>query len=119
MMAQISVPTKSDSVYAKIYNKSQEKKFYKFLHKVLFRSVDASEISNKKRQNSASIAPIPYSNYNCKIIRNITIETLDPYGFSAENKNSIPTNKLEKIGNSLHIKTKNWTIRNLLLFNKN
>ena len=44
MMAQISVPTKSDSVYNKIYTISQEKKFYKFLHKVLFRSVDASEI---------------------------------------------------------------------------
>lgn len=119
MMAQISVPTKSDSVYNKIYTISQEKKFYKFLHKILFRSVDASEISNKKRQNSASIALIPYSNYNCKIIRNITIETLDPFGFSVENKNNFPTNKLEKIGNSLHIKTKNWTIRNLLLFNKN
>jgi hypothetical protein len=119
MVAQNGVPSKSDSVYTKIEQVSQKKKFYKFLHKVLFRSVDASEISNKKRQNSASITSIPYSNYNCKIIRTITIETLDPFGFSAENKNSIPTNKFEKIGNSLHIKTKNWTIRNLLLFNKN
>jgi len=119
MVAQNGVPSKSDSVYNKLYSISQKKKIYKFLHKVLFRSVDASEISNKKRQNSASITPVPYSNYNCKIIRNITIETLDPFGFSAENKNSFPTNKLEKIGNALHIKTKNWTIRNLLLFNKN
>lgn len=118
IMAQISVPTKSDSVYSKISEISEENKFYKFVHKVLFRSVEASKIRNKKRKKVA-VVPIAYQLYNCKIIRTITIETLDPFGFSVENKNSTPESKLEKIGNSLHIKTKNWTIRNLLLFKKN
>jgi len=118
MMAQISVPTKSDSVYTKIYKISEENKFYKFVHKIMFRSVEASKIRNKKRKKVA-VVPIAYQLYNCKIIRTITIETLDPFGFNVENKNSTPESKLEKIGNSLHIKTKNWTIRNLLLFKKN
>jgi hypothetical protein len=119
MVAQNGVPSKSDSVYTKIEQVSQKKKFYKFLHDAFFRSVQTEELSNTKRQKSASINPIPYRLYNCKIIRNITIESLDPFGFSAENKNSKPENQLERIGNSLHIKTKHWTIRNLLLFKKN
>lgn len=119
MVAQNGVPSKSDSIYYKIERVSQKKKFYKFLHDAFFRSVQTEELSNTKRQKSASINPIPYRLYNCKIIRNITIESLDPFGFSAENKNSKPENQLERIGNSLHIKTKHWTIRNLLLFKKN
>jgi len=119
MMAQKSVPTKSDSVYKKIDEFSQDKKFFKFIHKIMFRGKETATISKKKRQKTITLLQVSFEKYNCKIIRNITIETLDPFGFSAENDKQAPKYKMERFGNWLHLKTKNWTIRNLLLFKKN
>jgi hypothetical protein len=118
-MAQKPVPTKSDSVYKKIDEFSQDKKFFKFIHKIMFRRKETATISKKKRQKAITSLQVSFEKYNCKIIRNINIETLDPFGFSAENDKQAPKYKMERFGNWLHLKTKNWTIRNLLLFKKN
>ena len=40
------------------------------------------------------------------------------FGFSVENDKQHPEKRIERMGNFLHLKTKNWTIRNLLLFKK-
>ncbi|MHC5353003.1 hypothetical protein ACYSNX_02250 [Myroides sp. LJL115] len=53
-----------------------------------------------------------------KIIRNIDIVTLDPFGFSELDTLQVPTTKAENLGNRLHLKTKKFTIRNFLLFEK-
>lgn len=118
-MAQMPVSSKSDSVYKKIDQFSQDKKFFKFIHKIMFRNSNITNLNKNKRLKTSSPLQIHFEKYNCKIIRNITIETLDPFGFSVENDKQIPKYKTERFGNSLHIKTKNWTIRNLLLFKQN
>jgi len=51
-----------------------------------------------------------------KIIRNINITTLDPFGYSEKDTLKKPANSRENWGNKLHLKTKNFTIKNLLLF---
>jgi hypothetical protein len=51
-----------------------------------------------------------------KIIRNINITTLDPFGYSDSDSLKKPDKKLEALGNNLHLKTKKFTIRNFLLF---
>ena len=119
LMAQKPVPTKSDSVYKKIDEFSQDKKFFKFIHKIMFRSRESAKVGKKKRQKTITPLQASFEKYNCKIIRTIFIETLDPFGFSAENDQQAPKYKIERFGNWLHLKTKNWTIRNLLLFKKN
>jgi hypothetical protein len=43
---------------------------------------------------------------------------LDPFGFSVSNVQKRPKRKLENFGNSVHIKTKEITIRNIMLFKK-
>ncbi|RTL11051.1 MAG: hypothetical protein EKK56_09175 [Flavobacteriaceae bacterium] len=53
-----------------------------------------------------------------KVIRNITIETLDPFGYSVTNEKKVPKHKLEHFGNTVHIMTKEVTIRNSILFKK-
>lgn len=118
VLAQKPVPTKSDSVYKKIDEFSKDRKFFKFLHRVMFRNKETVLISKKKKK---TIAPVKksYELFDCKIIRTITIETLDPFGYSAENDKELPTKKLERFGNSIHLKSKKWTINNLLLFKKN
>ncbi|MCA4793357.1 BamA/TamA family outer membrane protein [Myroides odoratimimus] len=51
-----------------------------------------------------------------KVIRNIYIKTLDPFGFSDTDSLKKPKNKVEEIGNKLHFKSKNFTIKNFLIF---
>lgn len=51
-----------------------------------------------------------------KIIRNIRILTLDPFGYSDKDSLKKPDTKLERIGNNFHLKTKKFTIKNFLIF---
>lgn len=54
-----------------------------------------------------------------KVIRNIQITTLDPFGFSEADTAMIPTKKLEEWGNKLHLKTKAFTIKSYLIIKEN
>jgi hypothetical protein len=48
MKAQIPVTPKSDSVYTKIDQFSEDKKLFKFLHKIMFRSSNTTSSNNNK-----------------------------------------------------------------------
>lgn len=106
---------KKDSigVYKKIKNYSHQKKFTKTLHKLIFRS------SGKKSGNKTNTMPQDYTEFQGKPIRNIIIQTLDPFGFSVEDTTKQAKNWASDLGNRFHLKSKNYTIRNLLLFKKN
>lgn len=54
-----------------------------------------------------------------KIIRNINITTLDPFGFSESDTSKTPLKKVELLGNRMHLKTKDFTIKNYLIFKEN
>ncbi|MBC7523582.1 MAG: hypothetical protein H7239_04000 [Flavobacterium sp.] len=45
--------------------------------------------------------------------------TLDPFGYSESDTKKVPSNWGERAGNNIHFKTRENTIRNLLLFKKN
>ena len=119
MTAQKLVPTKSDTVYKKIEKFSEHKNFFKFIHHIIFR--DKEVIVPIKKRKTKGITPLQksFDKYSCLIIRKINIETLDPFGFSVEDEKEKPKKWIERTGNLLHAKSKNWTIRNLLLFKKN
>ena len=118
-MAQKIAPTKSDTVYKKIDQYAEDKKFFKFVHKLMFRNRETFLVAKKPKRTGISPIQKSFNKYNCRIIRKINIETLDPFGFSVENDKQHPEKRIERMGNFLHLKTKNWTIRNLLLFKKN
>ncbi len=107
--------TDSAAVYQNIYQYSKKNKTTKFLHKLIFRSSTTQTDSVVKK----AIHSINHSTHQNKIIRHITITTLDPFGYSVNDTLKKPTQKLSKFGNHLHIKTKNGTIKDLLLFTKN
>jgi len=108
----------STKIYQDIHDLSKKSKFNKFVYKLLFRS-SALKVENgipeKKNKTNEQIV----KKANGKIIRNITIETLDPFGYSIKNATKQPENGFEKFGNAIHLKTKVFTIKNLLLFKKN
>jgi len=101
----------STEIYTKIKNYSKKNKFTQTLHKLLFRT--------KRPKKKEIIIPTDSQNYEGKIIRNINIVTLDPFGYSITDTTAKPKNWGERTGNRLHLKTKKIAIYNLLLFKRN
>ena len=107
----------SISIYKDINNFSKKSKFSRFIYKLLFResALKAENLIPSKPKKKEKVV----SKYQeGKIIRNITIETLDPFGYSVTNEKKVPKRSMEKFGNSIHIRTKEVTIRNIMLFKK-
>ena len=102
----------STEIYNRIKNYSKKNKFRQTLHKLLFRT-------NKPKKKEEIREEIDTTNFDGKIIRKITIVTLDPFGFSISDTTQMPKNWGERTGNRLHLKTKKIAIYNLLLFKKN
>src|SRR5690554_2259745 len=99
-------------LYNKIETYSQKSKFTKLIHKWVFRSSE----KNTKR----TVRPKPnYAEYDGKIIRNIIIKSLDPFGHSVTDTTAVAETWLERAGNSVHIKSKEMAIRNFLLLKEN
>ena len=118
LTAQQTVAKDSAKVYKDIEKFSKKSKFGKFVHRLLFKSTRKSKPS-KKASTQRYYLKKAFDKHEGKIIRNINIETLDPFGYSVDNTKDQPEKGIEKFGNALHAKSKNFTIRNILLFKKN
>jgi len=99
-------------IYNRIRNYSKKNKFTQTMHKIFFRS-------KKSKKKEELLVPIDSTLYDGKIIRNINIITLDPFGYSVADTTQVPKNWGERTGNRLHLKTKKIAIYNLLLFKRN
>jgi len=78
-----------------------------------------SKNKEARRKTYKKLIQKPYSTFEGKIIRNIDVVTLDPFGYSAVDTSVRKQNFLYKTGNWMHIKTQGITIRNLLLIHRN
>ena len=108
----------SVKIYQDIHDLSKKSRFNKFVYKLLFRSSALSVetvVPDRTKQKKALMV----SKSNGKIIRTISIETLDPFGYSIRDESRVPRRGIDRFGNAIHVKTKVFTIRNLVLFKKN
>ena len=107
-------------VYKSIESFSVKRKFTKFVYQMLFRPV-AKITSGKpvKKKVYKKLLQKPYSTFEGKIIRNIKITTLDPFGNSIADTIFRRQNAITEGGNKIHIKSQRITIRNLLLIRQN
>lgn len=107
--------TQNDSIkiYKQIEEFSRKRKFTKMLHNLVFKPTSRNRKSRIKVRDFPSYRP-----YEGKIIRDIIIETLDPFGYSVYDTVSKPRNWAEATGNKIHKRTNASTIRDLLLFKK-
>lgn len=105
---------KDTVVLKKIENYTKRSKFMKLIHKAVFESSDTKN-SNPIRKAKAR----EYKKYEGKIIRNINVVTLDPFGYSVNDTTRKPKNWAEDAGNTLHLKSKEFAIKNLMLLKKN
>lgn len=112
-MAQDTTKTKEETKkYSKIQVYSNKHKFTKFLYKMIFEPVYKPVINTK---SFSKIKKLNYAAIEGKIIRNIKINSFDPFGYYLNDSTQTPKNSFLKAGNSLHIKTKKIAIKNLLL----
>ncbi|WP_281299219.1 hypothetical protein [Flavobacterium limnophilum] len=112
--SQENVPKKDSSeVYRNIQAYSKKNKFTKFVHKLVFKPI------NSKKKKQKKVVQQNYQAFEGKIIRNINIVTLDPFGYSEIDSTKKPKSWVEKNGNSIHAKTKKIAIKNILLISKN
>lgn len=103
-------------VYQKIEVFSTQRKITSLLYGMILRPVRSS--SPRTAENTMHRQAESYINLEGKIIRQIHIVTLDPFGFSIYDTLARPLSRLEKGGNSLHVKTQRMTIQNRLLIKK-
>src|SRR5450759_4307511 len=118
---ETTVKKDSTLLYKNIESYSHRSKFTLMIYRMIFNPV--STISKKstsvKKKVPKNLVQKPYSTFEGKIIRNIDIVTLDPFGYSATDTSVAKQNFLYKAGNKMHIKTQSIAIRNLLLIRKN
>jgi hypothetical protein len=117
---ETSVRKDSTLLYKKIESYSGQSRFKTFVYQLVFKPVDStSKKIEVRKKGYRKLIQKPYSTFEGKIVRNIEIITLDPFGFSATDTTATRQTVLTKAGNSMHIKTQLITIRNLLLIHKN
>lgn len=109
---ETGVKKDTSKVYDNIKNYSKKNKFTKLMHKLVFRSPNLNKKALQDVQKD-------YTKFEGKIIRNINIITLDPFGYSEIDTLRKPKNWAERTGNKAHLKTKRFAIMNLLLIKKN
>ncbi len=107
----------TSGVYKKIEDYSSKRKFTNMVYGLILKPV--ADYSSKQAAIQSSRISDNYTDFETKIIRKITIVTLDPFGFSVSDTAARPRSKLENYGNALHVKSLHTTIRNHLLIHKN
>jgi len=119
VIAQTREVEKTDTtkLYKDIEEFSKRNKITKALHKFMFKSTLDQTVPKKKRKPKR-IKEIPLTPYEGKIIRNIFITTLDPFGYDIRDSTITPHGFIKNTGNTLHNKTSVYAIKNLLLFRR-
>jgi hypothetical protein len=102
-------------LYKNISNYSERNRLGKLIKKTILDPLTTP----KKTQNIVISSGNKYGYCANKIIRNIHITTYDPFGYNELDTINNQEGFGYKLGNALHNKTQNFTIRNLLLIKKN
>lgn len=112
-------PAKVDStiLYKSIETYSKRSRFYGFIYQLVLKPIATN--TTKKRVYKRLVQK-SYRPFEGKIIRQINVETLDPFGYSVtDTTKKSSQDVLSKTANKWHIKTQGITIRNLLLIRQN
>lgn len=84
----------------------------KLIHRLIIKS-NIREIDPESEYRKEQ--PVPFKQAQGKIIRHISVQAVDPFGYSLRDTSVKPTSFLKKTGNTLHINSRRETIANLLL----
>lgn len=112
--------SKKDSlrIYKKLKRFAYRNKITTWVYDATFKDPeprDYPKIPTSKEKKNVN----PYLKYENRMIRDIKVTVYDPFGHSVNDTLVHNTNKLERLGNRVHMTTKKFVIINRLLFKKN
>lgn len=110
----INIFSKNDTAILENNTPKKKSKFNRFLQKTFVKKRKDTKISLE----ADNYEEINFKEFEGKIIRNIYIDSNDPFGYSIKDSTQKPQKLAEKIGNFLHHKTRKFVIRDYLLFKK-
>jgi hypothetical protein len=110
------IKTDTLRIYHSIERFAKKKRLTYQLYKAVFNLPD----STKKKTSTVDAQPKPdyYERYGGKIVRDIIIQTLDPFGYRVRDTSVHPRSIIQKGGNFLHNCSSNFTVKNQLLIKK-
>jgi hypothetical protein len=112
LIAQQHQPVRDTTdIYYRIEKFSNKNAFMRMMYRAVFNTKHAAVSFRKQRE-------VNYEKYRGKIIRNIIITTLDPFGYNLRDTSAKPVSLVQKGGNFLHDRSARLTIRNQLLIKK-
>ncbi|HTF81384.1 MAG TPA: hypothetical protein VL947_06660, partial [Cytophagales bacterium] len=117
--AQAPVQDSSMIIYDQIKKKASKHKLTRLLYDAVFVDRPTTVISDKDENRTKSNKQKridPNSRYAGRIIGKIEIIVYDPFGNNVNDTNTRKINKVQKLGNRFHLRTRKWVIKNLLLF---
>lgn len=103
----------STEVYKDLKKYSEKSKVGKQLHKWLFREPHQKSKSTRDQEMTY------YGEYSGRIIRDIKIESRDPFGYAVDDTTKVPHSWFQKLGNAVHAKSKPIAVKKYFLFKKN
>ena len=104
--------TDSGNVVENVKKYSKKDNFFsKFIKSILVVDDDAKILKSKESADNSII-----KKFTGKKIRSINVELLDVFGGSVTKPDDTLRGWLENIGNNLHINTKEWLIKDMLIF---
>ncbi|RSK39333.1 BamA/TamA family outer membrane protein [Mangrovimonas spongiae] len=110
---QDTLQVKEDKLQNFVEKNKNNNKFNKFLYKYLVknpRSQEGEETTKQFRERHRS-----FKKMEGKIIRNIHVISQDPFGYSVLDTTQKPEKWIERAGNDLHVRTKDFILKNYLL----
>jgi hypothetical protein len=109
-----------DSLYHKLEEKADRHKVTGWIFDAIFEDPDKVRRDGdtviktvSTREKKVANAYLPYAG---KPISSVTIEVVDPFGYSVHDTLKQPTQRIQRIGNRYHVTTRKRVIKNLLLF---
>lgn len=105
-------------IYQRIEDFSNKRKATRLLYSLVFRPVNPKPHSTLISSPKVIIKPIRYSAFEGKVIRNIHVQTFDPFGYDTRDTSVRPQGFFPKSGNALHVKTWPMKIKNILIIKK-
>lgn len=100
----------STEIYKDLKKYTEKSKVGKQLHKWLFR--EPKHGSKKSEEPEMTY----YGEYAGRTIRDVAIETRDPFGYSVDDTTKVPHSWFQKAGNAVHAKSKPMAIKKYFLF---
>ncbi len=109
----VSAQEDTTALYRNIYDYSQKHGVTRWIYQAIFAEPEVGKkppapMTPSRRVNKAV-------RYRGKIVRSIQVTVTDPFGFSVDDTTQAPVAWIQRAGNSMHITSRHYVIRDLLL----